>query len=121
LTDNTPTNGALAMSKSVVLYHGRDDNLYVVDPDCIPYFDDTPPLLRLAAAIMQAEYDGVVVHEKQLSNGRFVHCLAANSATPEGRIFAGVSEAHSAGKPLPSTAAVMAAIRREYDRCRGQS
>ena len=109
------------MSKSVVLYHGRDDNLYVVNPDCISHFDDTPPLMRIAAAIMQAGYDGVVVDEKQLSNGRFVHCLAANSATPEGRILAGVSEAHSAGKPLPSTAAVMAAIRHEYDRCRGQS
>jgi hypothetical protein len=109
------------MSNSVVLYHGRDDNLYVVNPDCIPHFDDTPPLLRIAAAIMQAGYDGVVVDEKQLLNRRFVHCLATNSATPEGRILAGVSEAHSAGKPLPSTAAVMAAIRREHDRCDGQS
>ena len=109
------------MSNSVVLYHGRDDNLYVVDPDCIPHFDDTPPLLRLAAAIIEAGYDGVIVDEKKLSDGRFVHCLSTNSATPEGRILAGVSEAHSAGKPLPSTAAVMAAIRREHDRCGGQS
>jgi len=109
------------MSKCVVLCHGRDDNLYVVDPDCIPHFDDTPPLMRIAAAIMQAEYDGVVVDEKQLFNGRFVHGLSTNLSTPEGRILAGVSEAHSAGKPLPSTAAVMAAIRHEYDRCGGQS
>lgn len=109
------------MSKSVVLYHGRDDNLYVVDPDCIPHFDDAPPLLVIAAAIIDVGYDGVIVDEKKLSNGRFVHCLATNSATPEGRVLAGVSEAHSAGKPLPSISAVMAAIRREYDRCGGQS
>ena len=109
------------MSKSVIFYHGRDDNLYVVNPDCIPHFDDTPPLLRIAAAIMQAGYDGVVVDEKQLLNRRFVHCLATDFATPEGRILAELSVAHSEGKPLPSTAAVMAAIRREYDRCGGQS
>ena len=104
------------MSNSIVLYHGRDDNLYVVDPDCIPHFDETPPLLRLAAAIIEAGYDGVIVDEKQLSNGRFVHCLSTNSATPEGRILAGVSEAYSAGMPLASAAAVLDYIRREYDR-----
>lgn len=109
------------MSNSVVLFHGRDDNLYVVDPDCIPHFDDTPPLLQIAAAIIQAGYAGVIVDEKQLSNGRFVHCLSTNSATPEGRILAGVSVAHNAGKPLPATAAVMAAIRNWYDRFEGQS
>ena len=109
------------MSKSVIFYHGRDDNLYVVNPDCIPHFEDTPPLLRIAAAIIDVGYHGVIVDEKLLSNGRFVHCLATNSATPEGRILAELSVAHSEGKPLPSTAAVMAAIRREYDRCGGQS
>ena len=108
------------MSNSVVLYHGRDDNLYVVDPDCIPHFDDTPPLLRLAAAIIEAGYEGVIVDEKQLLNGRVIHCLSTNSATPEGRILAGVSVAYSAGKPLPSTADVMAAITGEYERCGGQ-
>ena len=109
------------MSNSIVLYHGRDENLYVVDPDCIPHFDDIPPLLQIAAAIIQAGYAGVIVDEKQLSNGRFVHCLSTNSTTPEGRILAGVSVAHSAGKPLPSTADVMAAIRSWYDRFEGQS
>ena len=109
------------MSNSVVLYHGRNDNLYVIDPDCIPHFNDTPPLLLIAAAIIRAGYDGVIVDEKQLSNGRFVHCLATNSATPEGRILAGVSAAYSVGNPLPSTAAVLAAIRRKYERFGGQS
>jgi hypothetical protein len=109
------------MSKSVVLYHGRDDNFYVVDPDCILHFDDTPPLLRLAAVIMAAGYEGVIVDEERLLNGRVIHFLSTNSATPEGRILAGVSLANSAGKPLPSTAAVLAAIRGEYDRCEVQS
>ena len=107
------------MSKSVVLYHGRDNNLYVVNPDCIPHFDDIPPLMRIAAAIIDVGYDGVIVDEKQLSNGRFVHCLATNSATPEGRVLAELSVAHSAGKPLPSISAVMTAIRRGYDGCGG--
>jgi hypothetical protein len=109
------------MSNSIVLFHGRDDNLYVVDPDCIPHFDDTPPLMQIAVAIIEAGYAGVIVDEKQLSNGRFVHCLSTNSATPEGRILAGVSVSYSAGNPLPSTAVVVAAIRREYERCEGQS
>jgi len=109
------------MSKSVIFYHGRDDNLHVIDPDFIPHFDDTPPLMQIAAAIIEAGYAGVIVDEKQLSNGRFVHCLSTNSATPEGRILAGVSLAYSAGNPLPSTAVVVAAIRREYERCEGQS
>ena len=109
------------MSNSVVLYHGRDDNLYVVDPDCIPHFDDMPPLLQIAAAIIQAGFNGVIVDEKQLSNGRFVQYLASNSATPEGRILADVSGVLNAGMPLPSTATVLESIRKEYDKCGGQS
>lgn len=109
------------MSNSVVLYHGRDDNLYVVDPDCIPHFDDTPPLLRLAAAIIEAGYEGVIVDEKQLLNGRIIHCLSTNSATPEGRIFAGLAEALSDGKTVPSSAAVLESIQREYHRYGVQS
>lgn len=109
------------MSNSIVLFHGRDDNLYVVDPDCIPHFDDIPPLLQIAAAIIQAGYGGVTIDEKQLLNGRVIHFLSTNSATPEGRILAGVSLANSAGKPLPSTAAILAAIRGEYNRCEAQS
>jgi len=104
------------MSNSIVLFQGRDDNLYVVDPDCIPHFDDTPPLLQIAAAIIQAGYAGVIIDEKQLSNGRFVHCLSINSATPEGRILAGISVARSSGNALPSTAAVLDYIHGEYNR-----
>jgi len=104
------------MNNSVVLYHGRDDNLYVVDPDCIPHFDDTPPLLSIAVAIIQAGYAGVIVDEQKLSNGRFIHCLSTSLATPEGQIFAGLSVTHSWGKSLPSTASVLDSIRSEYDR-----
>lgn len=52
------------MSNSIVIYHGRDDSLYIVDPDCLPNFDDAPPLLCIAAAIIQAGYVGVIIDEK---------------------------------------------------------
>ena len=109
------------MSNSIVIYHGRDDKVYVVDPDCIPHFDDTPPLLRIAAEVIKAGYSGVVIDEKRLFNGRFVHCLSTNGATPEGRIVAEVSVAHNAGNLMPSTATVLECIRREYDKSRRQS
>jgi hypothetical protein len=79
---STPDKGVPTMSKSLVLFHGRDDNLYVVDPDCVPHFDDIPPLLKIAAAIIQAGYGGVIIDEKQLLNGRVIHCL---STTPPRR------------------------------------
>jgi len=114
--NSTPDKGVPTMSNSIVLFHGRDDNLCVVDPDCIPHFDDIPPLLKIATAIIQAGYGGVIIDEKQLLNGRVIHCLSTNSASPEGRILAGVSVACSAGTPLPSTAAVLDSIHGEYNR-----
>jgi hypothetical protein len=109
------------MSNSIVFYHGRDDSLYIVDPDCLPNFDDAPPLLCIAAAIIHAGYVGVIIDEKKLLNGRFIHCLSTNFATPEGRIFAGLAEALSDGKTVPSSAAVLESIQREYHRYGVQS
>ena len=74
------------MSDSLVFYHDRNDSLQIVDPDAVPHFDDHP-LIGFVVAVIKAGYLGVVVDEKQLSNGRFFLCLSVNQETPEGQII----------------------------------
>lgn len=109
------------MSNSIIFYHGRDNQLHVIDPDCIPHFDETQPLLVIAAELINAGYEGVIVDEKRMSNGRYMYCLATDIATPEGRMFAEISNAVNLGDPLPSIDSVLNSIRREYASSRRNS
>lgn len=102
------------MNNSVVLYHGRDDNLYVVDPDCIPHFDEHPPIIEIVIAVINAGYAGVFVDEKKLSNGRFILGLSVNQGTPEGQVIQNLVSAVDAGKQLPSIGFVLDQIKNQY-------
>jgi len=107
------------MSKSIVFYHGRDDVLHIVDPETLPHFNDHPPVFDFVFAIIKAGYLGVVVDEKQLANGRFIHCLSVNQGTPEGRVIQGLVTAVNDGEPLPSIELVMAQIKKLYNEIGG--
>lgn len=102
------------MSDSVVLYHDRNDNLQIIDPDCVPHSDNINPLQQLAIDIINAGYDGIVVDEIQLQDGRYFQAISANLDTPEGRIFTNLSEDYQNEISLPSASSVLTQILESY-------
>ena len=105
------------MSDSILLVHSRSNDLHIVDPDGIPHSDDPSPLMLFAVELIKAGYEGVAVDEIRLKNGRFVHSLEVNLATPEGVVMRKLSTALNEGRPLPDLPTVLEAIRRIYKTC----
>ena len=108
------------MNNSVVLYHGRDDNLYVVDPDCISHFDEHPPIIEIVIAVINAGYAGVFVDEKKLADGRFIICFGVDPETPEGQIIQVLMRGADTGKSLPSIQFVLEQIQKIYALDKGE-
>jgi hypothetical protein len=104
------------MSNSIVLYHGRDDALHVIDPDGLTHYDDLPPVFNIVIAVINAGYRGVLIDEKRLANGRFMHCLNAAEGTPEGQVIKYLVSVADAGEQLPSIGLVLEQIKKLYDK-----
>ncbi len=102
------------MSDSVVFFHGRDNVLHVIDPDCVKHFDDISPLQEIVIAVINAGYRGVVVDEKQLANGRFLSCISTNCSTPEGQILQEITNAVEQGQSAPSVNQALETIAKRY-------
>lgn len=102
------------MSDSLVFYWDRADNLNLIDPDVIPHSDDRHPVLAIVVDVINAGYDGVVIDEQQLSNGRYFQALNVNLATPEGRIISAIQSSFEAGQAIPSPREVVEAINHAY-------
>ena len=100
------------MTKSVIVYLDRSDTVQVIDPSSLPHSDDVNPLMLIAAAVINAGFDGVIIHEQRLANGRYFQALNTNIATPEGRILAALSKVEPTKLPTPK--AVLEDIRRAY-------
>jgi len=112
-----------AMSDSLVFYWDRADNLNLIDPDVIPNFNDMHPVMAIVADVINAGYEGVVIDEQRLSNGRYFQALNVNFATPEGRIVSAIQSSFEAGQVIPSPREVVEAINHAYtagedDECR---
>ena len=103
------------MTNTIVLYHDRNDDVHVIDPDALPHFDKLPPVLDIVCAVINAGYRGLAVDEKQLANGRFMLAFSANQGTPEGQIVQTLMLDAASGKPLPSIEFVLAQIKERYD------
>lgn len=105
------------MSDSLVFYWDRNDVMHVIDPDEVQHFpDEMPPLMVIAAAVINAGYGGVVVDEKRLNNGRYLYALNLNLGTCEGKIFADLQQL---GNELPSVKEVIGAIEKAYAQSKG--
>lgn len=102
------------MSNSVVFFHGRDNVLHVIDPDCVKHSDDISPLQEIVLTVIAAGYRGVVFDEKQLPNGRFLSCTRTNFSTPEGQILQEIANAVEQGQAVPSANQVLEAIAKRY-------
>ena len=103
------------MSDSLVFYWDRADNLNLVDPDAVPHLDHGHPVLNILIGVINAGYEGVLIDEQRLSDGRYFQGLNVNFSTPEGSIVAGVLAAFEAGEELPKVSDVLKRIRDEYD------
>lgn len=102
------------MSDSLVFYWDRADNLNLIDPDVIPHFDGGHPVLNIVVDIINAGYEGVVIDEQRLSNGRYFHALNVNLATPEGRIVSALQNSFEAGEEIPTAREVIESINHVY-------
>jgi hypothetical protein len=100
------------MKSSILFYRDRGDTLNVVDSDALSHTDDISPIMLIAAAVMRAGYDGVIIDQYRMANGRYFQALNANSATPEGRILAALCKIDPS--QLPSPQDVLDDIRRAY-------
>ena len=102
------------MGDSLVFFHGRDNVLHVIDPDCVKHSDDMTPLQEIVIAVINAGYRGVVVDEKQLANGRFLCCISSDFSTPEGQILQEITKAVEQGHSAPSVNQALAIITKRY-------
>jgi hypothetical protein len=102
------------MSDSLVFYWDRADSLKMIDPDVIPHFDDIHPVLAIVVDVINAGYEGVIVDEQRLGNGRYFQALNVNLATPEGRIISAIQSSFEAGEVTPSAREVVEAINYAY-------
>ena len=102
------------MSDSVVFFHGRDNVLHVIDPDCVKHSDGMTPLQEIVIAVINAGYRGVVVDEKQLANGRFLCCISSDFSTPEGQILQEITKAVEQGYSAPSVNQALETIAKRY-------
>ena len=102
------------MSDSVVFFHGRDNVLHVIDPDCVKHSDDMTPLQEIVKAVINAGYRGVVVDEKQMANGRFFSCISTNFSTPEGQILQEITKAVEQGHSAPPVNQALETIAKRY-------
>jgi hypothetical protein len=100
------------MNNSLLLYLDRSNSIQVVDSESLPHTDGLSPIMLIAAAVMRAGYDGVVIDQYRMANGRYFQALNANNATPEGRILAALCKIDPS--QLPSPEDVLDDIRRAY-------
>lgn len=102
------------MSDSFVFFQGRENDLHVIDPDCVKHSDDITPLQKLVIAVINAGYRGVVVDEKRLANGIFLSCISIDFSTPEGHILQEIAMAVEQGQPAPAVNQALEIIAKRY-------
>lgn len=104
------------MSDSLVILHNRANELHVIDPDSVPHSDGLHPIILIAAAVINAGFEGVAVDQMRLSDGRYFQAIDVNMATPEGVILHRVQQIAESGGQLPTPELVVDAIRQQYAR-----
>lgn len=113
---NGQKTAGVTMCNSIILYHGRDDFLHIIDPENVSHFDELPPLLEIVIAFINAGFKGVKVDEKRMANGRYIQCLSVNLATPEEQIVQAIRSETTSNKALPSVATVIDQIQKMYSK-----
>lgn len=102
------------MSNSIVMHLSRSGEVNIYNSDDIPHSNDLPPMMAIAAAVMNAGYTGLAIDEMKMSNGRYFHALDVDLATPEGRLLQELSHQFACGKELPNIQVVLADLQLAY-------
>ncbi len=100
------------MKSSILYYLDRSGTLKVIDSSSLSHTDDLSPIMNIAVAVIRAGYDGVVIDQHRMANGRYFQALNTNIATPEGRILTDLCKLDPAALPTPK--AVLAEILQAY-------
>ena len=100
------------MSDSLLFYLDRSDTAHVVDSTSLPHTDDLSPIVKIAVAVLNAGYEGLILDEHPMANGRYFQAINVNLATPEGRTLKKLEDVPPS--MLPSPEEVLKIIRNEY-------
>lgn len=104
------------MTDAVIFYLDRSSGLHIVESDDLPHFDNEPPLLAYAAALINAGFEGVAVDQTRLANGRYFQALNVDTASPEGQMMQALHERQQAGFQLPLPEVVVRFVGDEHAR-----
>jgi hypothetical protein len=105
----------IAMDKSLIFYWDRTNCLNIVDSGAIPHFNNGHPVLNIIVDIINAGYQGVIIDEKRLSNGKYVHALSVDLNSPEGVAVSAIQKSFEANEPLPTSREVIESINHIYE------
>jgi hypothetical protein len=100
------------MSDSVLFYIDRSDKAHIVDSTSLPHTDDLSQIAKIAVAVLNAGYEGLILDEHLMANGRYFQAVNVNLATPEGRTLKNLEDVPPS--MLPSPEEVLKIIRNEY-------
>lgn len=100
------------MKSSILYYLDHSGTLNVIDSTSLSHTDDLSPIMNIAVAVISAGYQGVVIDQHRMENGRYFQALNTNIETPEGRILACLCDLDSSD--LPSPEEVLRMIRQAY-------
>ncbi len=91
------------MSDILLIYHSRSGDIYVIDPDDVPFSTQTPQILDIGIAILNAGYKGVALDEKRLMDGRYFVVTGINLGTHEGVYMGQLMKLQDEGQQLPTS------------------
>lgn len=95
------------MSNSTVMHLSRSDEVTIAELEDIAQTDDLHPIIKIAAAVINAGYLGVAVDEMKTADGRYVQALDVDLATPEGRMLQTLSNLFQQGIKMPEAQTVL--------------
>lgn len=82
--------------------------------DSIPFTHELSPLMNIAAAVINAGYQGVRVFEYQLANGRYLQTLQVLESSHEGKYLTKLAAITKKNGTLPSADDALAHLANLY-------
>jgi hypothetical protein len=95
------------MSNSIVMHLSRSDEVTIAELEDIAQTDDLHPIIKIAAAVINAGYLGAAVDEMKTADGRYVQALDVDLATPEGRMLEALANLFQQGIKMPEAQTVL--------------
>jgi hypothetical protein len=104
------------MSNSIVMHLSRSDEVTITELEDIAQTDDLHPIIKIAAAVINAGYLGVAVDEMKTADGRYVQALDVDLATAEGKMLQALSSLYEQGIKMPEAQTVLDGLQCMYQK-----